>query len=132
MSGQLLDPFRFGDGCAPADGPDRDGLQVLGPHDRPQACGADGLILRQQGGLGNQVLAGWAYADCPHFIAQLTPQHRHRVDGPAAPQAGGIPQLGPALFDEEVTRLRQPPAHEQCIVPGRSEPGAPVPSQVAV
>ena len=107
---------------------DGDGLEVLGPHDRPDAGPARGPVLVVDD------------AREPHQVLARRPDAGHPEAGHAglvadgvlgfrdhpAPYAGGIADLDAVVVHEEVAGTVRPPFHDDHVVAGELEFRAPV------
>ncbi len=111
---------------------DHDGLQVLGAHHRAHARAARGIAAGHEAGLGGLVLAGRADGDHADLAAEFGVEHLAGLDGPFAPEGGGVLQFGFAVVNEQVHGLVGLALHEDEIVAGRLQPDGPVAAHVAV
>ena len=71
MVGKFSEPLRLS-GSYRAAAPHGYGLEVLRAHHRPKAAGAAGIVIGQEAGEGDHVVAGWAGGYHPHRIPQFS------------------------------------------------------------
>ncbi len=86
--------------------PNGDGLEVLRPHDRPQAPPPGRPTLVDDAGHLAQILTGGTDAgDADGLIAEVVLDHHLAVRRLGAPQAGGVAELHVAVLDPQVGGL---------------------------
>ncbi len=119
--GELLEPLGLGDGGLPPGALHHDRLQVLGPHDASQSGRAAGVVVSQNAGGGDHVLARGTNGDHLDVTSQFGLDGLPRPGRSLPPERGGISELDGVVAHHHVDRLVRLAANHQSIVAGELE-----------
>ena len=113
---------------------DGDGLQVLRAHHRAHARSAGGVLeVVDDAGVADQVLAARADLRGPDaLVAKLRADRLLGLERVQAPEVRGVAQLGLAVVDPEVDRLRRLALEDDRVEAGVLELGAEEAADVAL